>query len=306
MISILIPCYNERENIAEIVKKFITICVDKKIKLEKIILVDDGSNDKTWEIIKKLHIRYKKKILGLKLSKNFGHQNAILAGLKECKSSYLLITDADMQDPPELIYKMLRLMIKEKANCVYGKRLSRDDNIFKKILSYMFYILISRLTKNNVKKNVGDFKIIDKKILNELKKYKETDPFLRGIITSIGFKQIPYEYHRKSRKKGNSGWSFNKLISFSMDGIFGFSNFPLKIGSLITICSLALFLYLATDSLIAYEKNILVPGWKSIFLAIVFVSFVNFFMLTLLSEYIGRIYMETKSRPRYIVEKKLS
>ena len=306
MITILIPCYNEKENIFEITKKFISICIKKKIKLDKIVLVDDGSKDKTWETIKTLHIKYKKKILGIKLSKNFGQQNAILAGLKECKSNYLLITDADMQDPPELIDKMLKLMIKEKANCVYGKRLSREDNIFKKIFSYLFYMLISTLTKNNIKKDVGDFKIIDKKIVEELKKYKEIDPFLRGIISLIGFKQIPYKYHRKNRKIGNSGWSFAKLISFSLDGIFGFSNFPLKIGTLMTISSLLLFFYLAAESLLEYEKNIYVPGWKSLFLAIVFVSFVNFFMLTLLSEYIGRIYMETKSRPRYIIEEKLS
>ena len=300
-IDIVIPCYNEEKNIKKIVDKFSEIKLVQKINIETIIIVDDGSTDNTWSIIKNLN-NTGIKIKCIKLSKNYGQQNAFLAGIENVSSNFALLIDADFQDPPDKIKEMFEIAITTKANCVYGERTSRKDNFFKKIFSNLFYKIINFLTSNTVKKNVGDFRLIDQKIINFLKNTKEKDIFLRGLIANAGFKQVPFKFDRDQRLEGKSGWTFKKLIKFSLDGILSFSNFPLRAILFISGIFFLIFIFLGIDSIINYKNGNEVPGWKSIFLAIMFVSSLNFLILSIIGEYIGRIYMEVKNRPRYLVD----
>jgi dolichol-phosphate mannosyltransferase len=300
-IDIVIPCYNEQDNIENIVKKFNDIKKDKNLNIVNIILVNDGSTDNTWEKIKEIKDS-KIKIIGIKLSKNFGQQYAFLAGIAKVKSNYALLIDADFQDPPEKIKEMFDISISTKANCVYGERISRKDSFMKKLSSSIFYSIINFISNNTIKKNVGDFKLIDKKIINFIKSTKEKDIFLRGLIATAGFKQIAFRFNRDERVTGKSGWTIKKLIKFSLDGILSFSNFPLRIILMFSGIFFLIFILFGIDSYINYKIGLEVPGWKSIFLAIMFVSSLNFLILSIIGEYIGRIHMEVKNRPRYIVD----
>ena len=300
-IDIIIPCYNEEKNVKKIVDKFNEIKLVQKINIETIIIVDDGSTDNTWSIIKNLN-NTGIKIKCIKLSKNYGQQNAFLAGIENVSSNFALLIDADFQDPPDKIKEMFEMAISTNANCVYGERTSRKDNFFKKIFSNLFYKIINFLTNNTVKKNVGDFRLIDQKIINFLKNTKEKDIFLRGLIANAGFKQVPFKFDRDQRLEGKSGWTFKKLIKFSLDGILSFSNFPLRAILFISGICFLIFIFFGIDSIINYKNGNEVPGWKSIFLAIMFVSSLNFLILSIIGEYIGRIYMEVKNRPRYLVD----
>ncbi len=300
-IDIIIPCYNEQDNIQYIVKKFNEIKKEENLNIVNIILVNDGSTDNTWNKIKEIKDT-KIKVIGIKLSRNFGQQYALLAGIDKVESDYALLIDADFQDPPEKIKEMFDILTSTKANCVYGERISRKDNFFKKLSSSLFYSVINFLSNNTIKKNVGDFKLIDKKILNFIKNTKEKDIFLRGLIATAGFKQVAYKFNRNERISGKSGWTIRKLIKFSFDGILSFSNFPLRIILILSAMCFLVFIFFGIDSYINYKNGFDVPGWKSIFLAIMFVSSLNFLILSLIGEYIGRIHMEVKNRPRYIVD----
>ena len=209
-ISVVLPCFNEQDNITELYKRLINTFNKNKLDLDKIILIDDGSNDDTWKTITKLQHLNKKQILGIKLSKNFGHQNAVISGLNYCKSDFVLIMDADLQDPPEILGKMVSEIKKNNANSVFAKRISRQDTKFKKMTASLFYRFFNKFSSTKIPEDVGDFRLMDKKIYNHLINFSEQNPFIRGLITWTGFKQVPIEYHRKERYKGKTGYGFLK------------------------------------------------------------------------------------------------
>ena len=304
-ISVVVPCYNEHDNITELYERLIKTFNKNKLDLDKIILIDDGSNDDTWKTITKLQHLNKKQILGIKLSKNFGHQNAVISGLNYCKSDFVLIMDADLQDPPEILGKMVSEIKKNNANSVFAKRISRQDTKFKKITASLFYRLFNKFSSTKIPEDVGDFRLIDKKIYNNLIKFSEQNPFIRGLIPWTGFKQVPVEYHRNNRHKGKTGYSFFKMLNFTLDGMFSFSNVPIKLAYITCLFSIFLLFILFFYTLLIYFKGGTVPGWTSLTVIILFFNSLNFFILALLGEYIGRIFNETKKRPRYIVSELL-
>ena len=304
-ISVVLPCFNEQDNITELYKRLINTFNKNKLDLDKIILIDDGSNDDTWKTITKLQHLNKKQILGIKLSKNFGHQNAVISGLNYCKSDFVLIMDADLQDPPEILGKMVSEIKKNNANSVFAKRISRQDTKFKKITASLFYRLFNKFSSTKIPEDVGDFRLIDKKIYNHLIKFSEQNPFIRGLIPWTGFKQVPVEYHRNNRYKGKTGYSFFKMLNFTLDGMFSFSNLPIKLAYITCLFSIFLLIILFFYTLLIYFKGGTVPGWTSLTVIILFFNSLNFFILALLGEYIGRIFNETKKRPRYIVSEVL-
>ena len=304
-ISVVLPCFNEQDNITELYKRLINTFNKNKLDLDKIILIDDGSNDDTWKTITKLQHLNKKQILGIKLSKNFGHQNAVISGLNYCKSDFALIMDADLQDPPEILGKMVSEIKKNNANSVFAKRISRQDTKFKKITASLFYRLFNKFSSTKIPEDVGDFRLIDKKIYNNLIKFTEQNPFIRGLIPWTGFKQVPVEYHRNNRYKGKTGYSFFKMLNFTLDGMFSFSNVPIKLAYITCLFSIFLLFILFFYTLLIYFKGGTVPGWTSLTVIILFFNSLNFFILALLGEYIGRIFNETKKRPRYIVSELL-
>ena len=304
-ISVVVPCYNEHDNITELYERLIKTFNKNKLDLDKIILIDDGSNDDTWKTITKLQHLNKKQILGIKLSKNFGHQNAVISGLNYCKSDFVLIMDADLQDPPEILGKMVSEIKKNNANSVFAKRISRQDTKFKKITASLFYRLFNKFSSTKIPEDVGDFRLIDKKIYNHLIKFTEQNPFIRGLIPWTGFKQVPVKYHRNDRYKGKTGYSFFKMLNFTIDGILSFSNLPIKLAYITCLFSIFLLIVLILYTLSIYFKGVTVPGWASLTVIILFFNSLNFFILALLGEYIGRIFNETKKRPRYIVSELL-
>ena len=304
-ISVVVPCYNEQDNIDELYIRLINTFNKNKLDLDKIILIDDGSNDNTWNKISQLQQLNKKEILGIKFSRNFGHQNAVIAGLTYCKSDFVLIIDADLQDPPEILEDMIIEMKKNKANAVFAKRISRQDTRFKKMTASLFYRFFNKFSSTKIPEDVGDFRLMDKKIYNHLINFSEQNPFIRGLVPWTGYKQVPVNYHRNDRTKGKTGYSFFKMLNFTIDGILSFSNLPIKLAYITSIISIFLLIVLIFYALLSFFKGSNVPGWTSLMVIILFFNSLNFFILALLGEYIGRIFNETKKRPRYIVSEVL-
>jgi len=303
-ISIIVPMYNEQE--------VATTCYDRLtqvlVKMDKydyeIIFVNDGSKDNTLEILETL-AKKDKKVKVISFSRNFGHQPAVTAGIRNCSGDATVIIDADMQDPPEVIPEMLELW--EQGNdVVYAVRKKRaGETKFKLLTAKAFYKFLNKLSDVKIPNDTGDFRLIDKKVVDSIAKLPEHNKFLRGLCSWVGFKQVPYEYERQSRIAGETKYPLKKMLKLALDGIINFSSKPLKIiGGLGLICiliSVGILIY----ALLSYvlEWNNLMPGWTSIMVTITFMSGMQFLTVWMLSEYISRIYDEVRKRPEYIIEK---
>jgi len=304
-ISVVVPMYNEEE--------VATICYDRLtqvlVKLDKyeyeIIFVNDGSKDKTLEILEWI-AKKDDKVKYISFSRNFGHQAAVTAGMRHAIGDAVVIIDADMQDPPEVIPDMIELW--EKGNeVVYATRKSREgESKFKLLTAKAFYRLLNKLSDVYIPQDTGDFRLIDKKVCDTISALPEHNKFLRGLGSWVGFKQIPFEYERQERVAGKTKYPLKKMLKLALDGIINFSTKPLKIiGGLGIACIFISFIILmyAVCSYI-FEWNSLMPGWTSIMVTITFMSGVQFLTMWILSEYISRIYDEARNRPEYIISKK--
>ena len=302
-IDIVVPCFNEEDNLSELYQRLSKILIEININFS-IILIDDGSKDGTWKKIKLL-CESDKNVKGIKLSKNFGHQYAIKAGIDLANSDYVFTLDADLQDPPELLKEMLTKMTSENLNIVYAQRTKNNESFFKKISSYIFYSFLNKISKINIPQQVSDFRLIDKKILMELKKIDERDLFYRGLVPWMGFRAGKINFERENRKKGKTGWSLSKMIDFGLIGIFNFSNFPMRLSFFMTFLMSLIFFSFVIYALYSYFTGNVVRGWTSLVLIISFFNIIMFFVLGLISEYVGRIHLEIKKRPNYIIDEKI-
>jgi dolichol-phosphate mannosyltransferase len=302
ILSVIVPCLNEENNLIEFKSRIIKVINDLSITY-KIYFIDDGSTDKSWKIIKDFS-NEDKNILGIKLSKNFGHQNAISAGFKSANSDYVLIMDADLQDPPELLNDMYNKISKNNLNVVYAKRIKSNENLFKKFTSKIFYIIFNALSDVKIPRDTSDFRIIDKKILNEIKKLSEKEIFYRGLIPWMGFKSDFVEFERKNRKQGQSGWTLVKMFNFAITGLTSFSSIPIRLSFYLCFFMSIIFIFNSVYALYSYLQNNTVKGWTSIVLIISFFNIIVFFILGIISEYIGKIYTEIKNRPNFIIDEK--
>ena len=304
LIDVIVPCYNEESNLDNFYYR-LKLTLDK-IKLNyRIIFIDDGSQDKTWEKIISLNQK-DQKIIGIKLSRNFGHQSALKAGIDYADADYIFSLDADLQDPPELLEEMLSKMKTEGLNVVNAKRKKNNEKFFKKTSSYMFYYILNKISKTEISQQVSDFRLIDNKVLAKLKTIDENDLFFRGLIPWLGFKSDEVFFNRENRSQGETGWSINKMVDFAITGIFNFSNLPMKISFILTILMSFVFIFFTFYALISYFSGDVVRGWTSLVLIISFFNIIIFFVLGLISEYVGRIYFEVKKRPNYIIDEKIS
>ena len=304
-LSIIVPCFNEATNINEFYKRMIKVLNTLKIEKYKFIFVDDGSSDLTWEEIKKKNILDPLRVSGIKLTRNFGHQHALLAGLDIAESKYILTIDCDLQDPPEMLNEMYKVIVKKEFNIVSCQRRSRKDSFFKKITAKIFYTIFNFFSNIKINSEVSDFKLFDNKVHKILKKFKEQDPFIRGIISWPGYKEKKILFDRDKRYSGRSGWSLSKMFNFSLNAFFGFSSYPMRLSFILCIFLSIIFLILVVYVVYGYINGQNIKGWTSLVLIIVFFQIFNFFILGLISEYTGRIYFEVKDRPRYIIEKVL-
>jgi dolichol-phosphate mannosyltransferase len=302
ILSVIVPCLNEENNLIEFKSRIKKVINDLSITY-KIYFIDDGSTDKSWEIIKDFS-NEDKNILGIKLSKNFGHQNAISAGFQSANSDYVLIMDADLQDPPELLHDMYNKISKNNLNVVYAKRIKSNENLFKKFTSKIFYIIFNALSDVKIPRDTSDFRIIDKKILNEIKKLSEKDIFYRGLIPWMGFKSDFVEFERKNRKQGQSGWTLVKMFNFAITALTSFSSIPIRLSFYLCFFMSIIFIFNSVYALYSYLQNNTVKGWTSIVLIISFFNIIVFFILGIISEYVGKIYTEIKNRPNFIIDEK--
>ena len=303
-LSIVVPVYNEEKNIDSFLKR--TISTLDKINLKyEVVFVLDPSTDKTEEIILE-KIQQNKNIRLILLSRRFGQPAATMAGIHNISGDLCVIIDADLQDPPEIIYEMYNKIL-EGNDVVYAKRVKRKgETFFKKIISKLGYKIIEKISEVKIPRDTGDYRIITKKIIDKLKDLKETNAFLRGLVAFVGYKQTFVEYERDERKDGKS--KYNKYfgsLKIAFNGIVGFSSKPLFLmsitGFVFAIISFLIGIYYIFQKI---TNPLITPGLSSTILIITFFAGIQLLGLGLLGEYIGRIYDEVKNRPNFIIDKK--
>ncbi len=301
MLSIVVPLYNEEEVILETYKRLTGVMQSIGDDYE-LLFINDGSRDKTAHIAaeiaeKDAHIRL------ICFSRNFGHQIAITAGMDYARGDAVVIIDADLQDPPEVIPEMVAKW-KEGYHVVYGKRIKRQgETVFKKVTAKLFYRFLQRMTQVDIPTDTGDFRLMDRQVCDTMKRIQERNRYVRGLVSWVGFKQYALEYVREERFAGETKYPLKKMFRLAMDGIASFSYKPLKLATLVGFClSGVSFLYLI---FILIQKLCGMPtawGWTSLLAVQLFFNGVVLIILGILGAYIGRIYEECKERPLYIVQ----
>ncbi|MFN8279813.1 MAG: glycosyltransferase family 2 protein [Saprospiraceae bacterium] len=300
LLSVIIPVYNEEGNL-ELLFKRLEKVLSTTDATPEYIFINDGSRDHSMEIIRQLAMK-DSRVKFIDFSRNFGHQTAVTAGLDYCNGDCAIIIDADLQDPPEMITELYTKW-KEGFEVAYARRRSRQgENYLKKWTARVFYRLLKKITSIQIPVDTGDFRIIDRKVINVLKQMPEQQKFLRGQISWIGFRQTAVEYDRDERYAGKTGYTYSKMIRFALDGITSFSNFPLRfatmMGFLVSAIAFLLILYALYQRLVSRE---FVPGWASLMLAILFMGGVQLISLGIIGEYISRMDVNVRKRPLYIV-----
>jgi len=300
--SIIVPVYNEELVINETYKRIKEV-MEKTEKSYEVIFIDDGSKDKTSEILMDICSK-DQNIKQISFSRNFGHQIAITAGLDFSSGQAIVIIDADLQDPPEVILSMIDKW-KEGYDVVYGKRLKRKGETFiKKFTAKMFYSFLRTMTAVDIPNDTGDFRLIDRKVCDVLKSLPERNRYVRGLVSWVGYKQTGIEYVREERFAGKTKYPYKKMIKFAFDAITSFSYKPLKIATFFgMIISVLSFLYLLFTIYQKLFTNTTQPGWASLIVISLFFNGLILLILGIIGEYIGRIFDEAKGRPLYVVSK---
>jgi dolichol-phosphate mannosyltransferase len=301
--SIVVPVYNEEEVIHETYRRLTEVMRSTKEAYE-LLFVNDGSKDRTAEIIKEYSEQDPAVVL-LDFARNFGHQIAITAGMDYARGEAVVVIDADLQDPPELILEMIEKW-KQGFDVVYAKRTKRKgETYFKKQTAAMFYRFLRAMTDIDIPLDTGDFRLLDRKVCNQMNSIQEKNRFVRGLVSWVGFKQIAVEYERDERLAGESKYPLKKMLKLSMDGITSFSYKPLKLASYagVTLSGIG-FIYLLVVLYLKLFTDSTITGWSSLIVIQLFFSGIILIILGMIGEYIGRIYDETKNRPLYIVREK--
>ena len=303
-ISVIVPMYYEEEVAEECYKRLNNVLTNIDNYTHEIIFINDGSKDKTLDILIGIANKYKN-VKVISFSRNFGHQCAVTAGLQYVTGDAIVIIDADLQDPPELIPEMLKIW-EDGYEVIYGKRKSRKgESRFKLLTASMFYRTLNALSDVDIPKDTGDFRLVDRKVVDVINSLPEHNKFLRGLFSWVGFKQIPYEYERKERFAGKTKYPLKKMLKLAQDGIFSFSTKPLRIVGTMGIISIAISIIVLIYAILSYifNWNNLTAGWTSLMVTMTFLSGMILISLWMIGEYIGRIYDETKKRPQYVIEK---
>jgi glycosyltransferase involved in cell wall biosynthesis len=301
-LSIVVPCFNEEGCLAELRQRLGAAALQAVGDDYELVLVNDGSSDGSWPIMQRMAAD-DPHVVAINLSRNHGHQLALTAGLDLCQGEIILIIDADLQDPPELLPAMLNCMREQRADVVYGVRRSRaGETAFKRATAHGFYRLLSRATDVDIPLDAGDFRLMSRRALDALLAMPEQARFIRGMVAWIGFRQIPFAYDRQQRFAGETKYPLKKMFRFALDALTGFSSAPLKLAShaglWLSLGSVLLILYIAY----AWLAGKSIQGWTSLMAVVLVLGAVQMFVLALMGEYIGRLYNESKRRPLYIVQ----
>ena len=300
-ISIVIPVFNEEENLAELFKRLASVLSATR-KTFEVIFVNDGSKDRSEQVLSQLYQGNQQIIRVINFTRNFGHQMALTAGLNYAKGKAVVIIDSDLQDPPEVIAEFIKKW-QEGYEIVYGFRTKREgETFFKKWTAGIFYKLIRRITKIDIPENVGDFYLLDAKVVNFLNKIEERHRFLRGLVAWSGFKSVKVNYVRKARHAGKTKYPFWKMVKFSFDAITSFSFVPLRFVS--TLGAIFSIMSFVTIFIIIYMKlftNQTIIGWSSLMAVILFIGGIQLLAIGTIGEYIARIGDDVRHRPLYAV-----
>ncbi|MDD4971536.1 MAG: glycosyltransferase family 2 protein [Paludibacter sp.] len=306
-LSVIVPCFNEEEVINETYKRLKAVLITLDLNTE-IIFINDGSSDNTEHLLNEFTLT-DKNIKIISFSRNFGHQKAVTAGLNHCTSDMAVIIDADLQDPPEVIPEMIKTMIESNSQVVYCVRKSRKgEGIFKKLSAKAFYRLLNFFSEVRLPVDTGDFRLIDKSIIREFNQMHEKGKYIRGLVSWIGFKQVPFYYEREARFAGETKYPFSKMLKLATTSLLYFSTKPLKLASALGFFSVAFSLILGVWSvlgkLMGYTHAS--SGWTSLFVLIIFFGGVQLLTIGIVGSYIGNLFDEIKNRPEYIIDKKVN
>jgi dolichol-phosphate mannosyltransferase len=300
-LSVVAPCYNEQECLPEFhrrVRAAAVACVGDDYE---IVLINDGSRDRTWELICALAAE-DRHIVAINLSRNYGHQLALTAGLQCCAGKRIMIIDADLQDPPELLDEMMH-RVDDGADVVYGLRRQRDgETVFKRLSARLFYRVLRRLVDVDIPADTGDFRLITRRVLDALNAMPEHHRFIRGMVSWIGFRQVPLEYDRDPRFAGTTHYPLLKMVRFAVDAITGFSVTPLRtaawLGMVLGLGSLLMLGY----TLGSWVLGRTIDGWTSLTTIVLIIGATQLMTLGVIGEYLGRLYLEVKRRPLFVIE----
>ncbi len=302
LLSVIIPCYNEEDVILETIKRMKLFCLELHTLDVELIFVDDGSRDRTRELLKSYAIEDSRAKI-ISFSRNFGHQIAVTAGIDAAHGDLVVLIDADLQDPPEVIYEMIAKW-REGFDVVYGTRMERPgESVFKLTTARGFYRLINKISNIPIPLDTGDFRLMSRSVVDTLRAMPEKDRFVRGMVSWVGFKQIALPYKRAERFAGKSKYPFRKMFNFAVDGILSFSTKPLRLSVMMGLTGASVALAGIFYALVMrIFTNIWIEGWTALMIAVLFMGGIQLISVGILGEYIGRIYNEIKNRPLYIVE----
>lgn len=304
LLSIIAPVYNEEKNIHPFLDRLLPVITPYS---HEIIFVNDGSHDQTVHTIKKIALKNNNVKL-LSFYRNFGHQMALTAGYEHAKGDCIITIDVDLQDPPEIIPKMIEKWEKG-SKVIYARREKRDvDSFFKKITASLFYRLINFLSDSPIPQEVGDFRLLDKEVVAFLNKLPERSRFLRGLVAWGGYPADYIYFVREKRFAGTTHYTFSKMLNFALEGITTFSTKPLRLASYLGFCSATVgflgVLYAVLGKI--FLPSYWVTGWTGLFVGIMFLGGVQLITIGIIGEYISKIYMEVQGRPQYLVSEKVN
>lgn len=299
-LSVVIPCYNEEANLDLLVARTSTACRSAVGDSFEIVLVNDGSRDQTWQGMTE-HTAQNRHIVAVNLSTNCGHQLALSAGLQLCRGDTVMVMDADLQDPPELLPAFLTKMA-EGHDVVYGKRATRaGETLFKKATASAFYRLMQRMVDVPIPRDTGDFRVMSRRVVDHLNAMPERYRFIRGMVSLVGFSQTALLYEREPRFAGESSYPLKKMIAFALDAITSFSTIPLRITTYLGLVAGLLGLVTLAWVFTSWLLGMALTGWTSLAGLILIIGSLQLMMLGIFGEYLGRMYMESKRRPLYII-----
>jgi len=300
-LSIVAPCYNEQDGLSEFVTRMTKAAEATAGENYELILVNDGSRDKTWACIRAI-AQTNPRILGVNLSRNHGHQLAVTAGLSLTRGDSILIIDADLQDPPELLAEMTA-RLREGFDVVYGRRRTRaKESSFKLVTANIFYRALRMLSDVDIPADTGDFRLMSRRIADRLNAMPEHDRFLRGMVAWLGGKQTELLYDRDPRFAGQTGYTLAKMLRLAANGVVGFSTRPLKLSMLFAGIGMLIGVGVVLYALTGYVLGTVAPGWTSQALITVFFGVTQLGCMAVIGAYLGRTYMQVKARPLFMID----
>jgi len=299
-LSVVVPCYNEEGVLHELHGRVTKTCADLGLSSYEVVLVNDGSEDSTWAMISEL-ARQEPRVVGVNLSRNHGHQLALSAGLSVCKGERVLVLDADLQDPPELLGEMMKLM-DQGADVVYGKRRARlAEPFLKKWCAWLFYRLLNAVAERPPPLDTGDFRLISRRVVDAVIRMPERHRFIRGMVSWVGFKQVPLLYDRDPRFAGESKYPFLTLLALAADGVTSSSTRPLTFPVWLGLGSGLAGLLLLGCALVWGSGPRPVPVWAAVLAAVLLVGGIQFIVLAVMGVYLGRLCEQSRGRPLFVI-----